>query len=182
MPRANELKAAATIRAKLPTKQHPYLKKLIHELDFACSTCSAAKGQPIYRTFAEVLEAGVAQPISGPRNFTTRWGLLCPECYTTPNEGPFIDNGIIDLLTVPPTYKRPKRASGGTNESFFEDEDEDDADAPVLRTSTAGPQKKTSDLNPKTRGKKTKGKGFSSAKAKLKKKTKAKKAGLEDQQ
>lgn len=171
MARANEaFRTSAPIRAKLPTKAYPYLKKLIHECDFACSTCSSAHGQPIYRTVAEVLQAGSHQPINGPGNTVSRFGLLCPECFTAPSEGPFIQNGIIDLLTVPPTYKRPNRPSVTSDDNMFEDED--DVDAPVLRASQG---KKESELHPKTRGTKVKGKAFSELKATLKKKAKASK-------
>ncbi len=169
MPRANEaFRTSAPIRAKLPTKAYPHLKQLIHECDFACSTCSSAKGQPIYRTVAEVLQAGCHQPINGPGNTFSRFGLLCPECFTAPSEGPFIQNGIIDLLQVPKTYKRPDRPTVTSDENMFEDEDEGGEEAPVLRK-PAGPVKKESELHPKTKGTKVKGKTFSKLKASLKK-------------
>jgi hypothetical protein len=160
MPRANEVgRPMAAIRVKLPTKAYPHLKKLVHELDFPCSTCSSAYQQPIYRTFMECYEAGTLQPINGPGNTFTRFGLLCPECYTSPEEGPFIQNGIIDLMTIPQTYKRPKRLTGIEKDSLFEEEDDEDLSAPVIKIPKAptGPVKKMSDLNPKTRGERPKG-------------------------
>ena len=170
MPRANEVfRTSSPIRAKLPTKQYPHLKKLIFELDFACSTCSSAKGQPIYRTIAEVLQSGAGQPISGPANFTTRWGLLCPECMTAPAEGAFIMNGIIDLLEVPHGYKRPERPSVSDDQNLFEADEEE---APVLKSqpSIARQPKKTSDLHPKSKGTKVKGKVLSTLKTSKNKK------------
>jgi hypothetical protein len=167
MPRANEVgKPRASIQVKIPTKAHPHLKRLVHELDFACSTCSSAYQQPTYRTFYECWEAGALLPINGPGNTFSRFGLLCPECNTAPEQGPFIENGIIDLLTVPPNYKRPERPTG-SGTSLFEDEDED-ADAPVLKPvpqAPKGPQKKASDLHPKTTGKSLKGNKLAATKA-----------------
>jgi hypothetical protein len=165
MPRANEVfRTSSPIRAKLPTKQYPHLKTLIHECDFACSTCSSAKGQPTYRTVAEVLQSGAGQPISGPGNFISRWGLLCPECMTAPAEGPFIMNGIIDLLEVPKSYKRPERPTVSNDQNLFE---EDEPEAPVLKQPSIAitRPKKTSDLHPKTKGTKVKAKALSTLKA-----------------
>jgi hypothetical protein len=184
MPRANEaFQTSGPMYGKLPTIQYPYLKKLIFELDFACSTCSSAKGQPTYRTVAEVLSAGMGDPINGPGKYFTRYVLKCPECLTIPEEGPFIMHGIIDLLSIPAGYKRPDRGAGSADNNLFEDEGED-ANASVLRqpeepsialpkARSRGPVKKVSELHPKTTGRKVKAKGLSTLRAGLKRKVKA---------
>ena len=183
MPRANEVfRTSSPIKAKLPTNQFPHLKTLIHELDYACSTCTSGKGYPVYRTVAETL-AVTGQPISGPGKYTTRWVLMCPECLTIPEEGPFIMHGIIDLLdaAIPHGYKRPDRGSQGGDNNLFETDPEDDPTAPVLKPAPQpsiarkprGAVKKTSELHPKTKGTKAKGNQFKAVKAGIKKKARA---------
>ena len=82
------------IPAKLPTRAFPHLRHLIEELDFKCSSCSSAYGVPVWRTFREA----VKDPISGEAGGITRFLLQCPECHTVPSAGPYIENGVVDLL------------------------------------------------------------------------------------
>jgi len=158
MPRSNPIMpSAAPIRAVLPTKKHPHLREVVKQLDFVCSTCSSAYGAPVFRSFMDAAK----DPISGPENYTTRFLVRCPECNTIPTDGPFISNGIIELLQVPANYKRPKRPTVNVSEDNLGFQDEDDeplvsVPPTQMRTSNSRP-KKASDLSPATRGKKAKG-------------------------
>jgi hypothetical protein len=145
------------IPATLPTKQYPHLRTLIHELDFRCASCSSAYGVPAWRTFLEADK----DPISGPGKGTTVFLLKCPECHTVPTDGPYIGNGIIDLLAVPHNYKRPPRPSLTSPQSLSMDHEDDASveeqtrrDAEALRTRKplgGKTKKKDSDLNPKSK-------------------------------
>ncbi len=167
MPRPNpQIPTAAPVVSTLPTKKYPHLRNVIKELDFACATCSSAFGQPVYVSFMDA----VRDPISGPGHYHTTFGLLCPDCRTAPQDGPFITMGMINLLAVPADYKRPKRAnsSGGGESLAFDDEDEapkvhgrfeeeedEYVEAPQPRRLKT--KKKTTDLSPASRGRKAKG-------------------------
>lgn len=158
MPRTQlQIPTAAPIRAKLPTKQYPHLKSVINELDFACQTCSSAMGQTVHVNFMDA----VKDPIRGPEDYSTVFALLCPDCRTAPQDGPYITMGMIDLLMVPANYKRPARSISNRNETGLgmdEEGDEDVQQQEVAEKRTPRLQKKkTSDLNPATRGKKAKG-------------------------
>lgn len=161
MPRTQiQVPQSAPVRAVLPTKKYPHLRSVIKELDFACATCSSAFGQPVWVSFEEA----VKEPIHGPEHYTTTFALLCPDCRTIPQDGPFINNGMIDLLMVPATYKKPRRAVAARSESGLEMDEEEEGfedveavDEPVRRPRTLKTKKKTSDLSPATRGKKAKG-------------------------
>ncbi len=78
-----------------------------------------------------------------------------------PTDGPYIGNGIIDLLSVPRGYKRPPRPSLTSPQSLTMDHEDDTSveeqtrqDAQALRTRQplgGRTKKKDSDLNPKSR-------------------------------
>lgn len=162
MPRTQlQMPSAKPVRATLPTKQYPHLRGLIKELDFACANCSSASGQPVYVTFEEA----VKDPLRGPGNYTTAFALYCPDCHIPPMDGPFINQGMIDLLQIPKNYKKPKRVTVSSDASGLEmDEEEsqgfEDVEAvevPAKRPRTIQTKKKTTDLNPATRGRKAKG-------------------------
>ncbi len=116
----------------LPTKQYPYLKDLVKQVDFVCSNCSSAEGYPVYHTLAEAH----TEPLGGPGQYTTMFTVYCPTCRTTPTDGDYIHNGIIDLLKVPRGYKRPPRVNGSTAGLGMQFEEEDE---PVIEVPEARP-------------------------------------------
>ncbi len=168
MPRTQlQVPQSAPVRAVLPTKAYPHLRQVVEELDFACATCSSAFGQPVWVSFLDARK----EPVRGPQHYTTSFVLLCPECNTVPMDGPFIENGMIDLLQVPKTYKRPRRSTAGRSESGLEMEAEgpeevEAVDVPEKRQRTLKTKKKVTDLSPATRGRKAKGAVKAAAKKK----------------
>jgi hypothetical protein len=143
----------------LPTKDFPWLKRLMNEVDFACATCSSAQGQPVYHTLAEAhREPLSAEPTSHGGSITpkgmiaTRFLVLCPTCRTVPENNPMMPGGFCDLMAVPKDYKRPFRpqGTGGDGLTYDGDDDGDDVALRVPKTRKFGSSKlkKTSDLKP----------------------------------
>lgn len=149
------------VPAVIPAAQYPHLKALIKELDFPCATCSAKVGSPVFHTFEEAVKEPLSAPsikgkpmITKMGMYATRFAIFCPETRIPPNGGPFIQGqGIIDLLAIPPDYKRPQRAS---NQAAAGGISYDDAEAlqaaatPAVRMPSGPPKggkKKKSDLN-----------------------------------
>ena len=145
------------IQASLPTKLHPHLKRLIHQMDFRCASCSSAYQMPVWRTFIEADK----DPISGPGKGTTVFLMKCQECHTVPTDGPYINNGILDLLEVPEHYRRPPRPTmEAANSLTMDDEDDSTVDEQTKRDAEASrsrrplggkTKKKDSDINPKSK-------------------------------
>ena len=122
----------------LPTNKYPHLKDLVNEVDFVCSTCSSAEGAPVYHTFWEAHK----EPLGGPGKYTTKYSVYCPTCRTVPTDSDFIQNGLVDLLTVPRGYKRPPRPNNaaGQDVAFEDPEDADEAMIDAAPVEKAKPQ------------------------------------------
>ena len=141
--------SAQPVKFKVP----PKYKNVIKELDFLCPSCtSGGSGEKVYHK----LNKSKPQPISGPGDTYTRMAVICPVCSCLGGDDAFIQNGILNLEMVPVNYKAPKRPQISESVMTF-DEDEAEAAQPVIRQNINGPQKKESDLHPKTRGRKPKG-------------------------
>lgn len=142
----------------LPTKDYPWLKRLMKEVDFACATCSSAQGQPVYHTLEEAhREPLSAHPTKHAGSITpkgmvaTRFLVLCPTCRTIPENNPLMPGGFCDLMEIDPNYKRPFRAQGSGGDGLTYDDDDGDDNVAVRPTSGkfGGKRlKKTSDLHP----------------------------------
>jgi len=145
----------------VPTKQYPWMKRLMTEVDYACPSCSSGANQPVFHTLGE----SILEPISGPAVegkgvvtekgiIATRFLVMCPETRCVPENSPLMMGGIVDLMAIDPNYKRPFRPVTDEGSISF---DGDDQAEPAVRTPDApkkfgsGKLKKTSDLNPKTR-------------------------------
>ncbi len=114
---------AVTQGVLLPSNKYPWLKDLVNEVDFVCSTCSSAEGSPVYHTFWEAHK----EPLGGPGKYTTSYSVYCPTCRTVPTDSDFIHNGLVDLMTVPRGYKRPPRPNNAAGQDVsFEDAEDDD--------------------------------------------------------
>jgi hypothetical protein len=122
----------------LPTKDYPWLKRLINEVDFACATCSSAQGQAVYYTLKEAHREPVsAAPTSHSGSIiaqgmvATRFLVMCPTCRTVPENNPLMPGGFCDLMDIDPNYKRPFRAAGTDGDGLTMDGDEE-ADGPSV--------------------------------------------------
>ena len=141
----------------LPTKDYPWLKRLMKEVDFACATCSSAQGQPVYHTIEEAhREPLSSEPTSHQGSITakgmvaTRFLVLCPTCRTVPENNPMMPGGFCDLMMIDKNYKRPFRPQGTGGDGLTYDGDDEADEAAVRPTGKFGGKKlkKTSDLNP----------------------------------
>lgn len=116
-----DVKSAAKVPVKiiLPTAKYPWMMDVLSELDYPCSNCTAAAGHQVYRKVSE----SFLDPISGPGIYSTRLGVYCPDCKTQCKDYGYIQNGILDLLTVPKDFKGLKRAEDPKAGGIFGDED-----------------------------------------------------------
>jgi hypothetical protein len=160
MPLPNGVPAVSPVRSILPTSQYPHLKRIVHELDYMCASCSSASGGgEVWKTFMESERSPISGPgISSKKGMVaTTFLLLCPECRTVPTGGPFIESGIINLLNVPADYKRPPRPSSTVEDSLVTDTDDEDGLVVMPKKAPFGAgkhKKKDSDLK-KTRKKRS---------------------------
>lgn len=145
----------------VPTRDYPWLKKLMKEVDFACASCSSAQGQPVYYT----LEEARKDPVSGPPNprggivtekgmIATRFLVMCPVDRTVPENNPLMPGGFCDLMAIPPDYKRPYRPQGeGGDGVTYDGDDEPSVVAPKKAPGKFASRKlkTTSDLSKATK-------------------------------
>ena len=144
----------------LPTKDYPWLRQLMKEVDFACATCSSAQGQPVYYTLEEAHREPVSSSakthhvglITAKGMVATRFLVLCPTCRTVPENNPLMPGGFCELMDIDKNYKRPFRAQGSGGDGLSYDDDDDSGDS--LQPTRKEPGKfgskrlkKTSDLN-----------------------------------
>lgn len=115
----NELKALVPVKIILPTSKYPWVRDVLDEIEYPCSNCTAAAGHQVYRKASE----SYLDPISGAGIYSTRLGVYCPDCKTQCKDYGFIQNGILDLMTVPANFKAPTRASDPKAGGIFGDED-----------------------------------------------------------
>jgi hypothetical protein len=141
----------------VPTKQYPWLKGLMKQVDYACPSCSAGSGQPVYHT----LEESILDPLSGAPTelgaaltekglVATRFLVMCPETRCVPENNPLIPNGYCDLMQISPNYKRPFRPVGDQNSITYDGDEEDAKPAVKVRKFGSGKLKKASEINPKS--------------------------------
>lgn len=138
----------------VPTKDYPWLKNLMKQVDFACASCSSAQGQAVHYT----LEEAILDPISGAPTkgggiisakgmIATRFLVMCPVDRTVPENSPLMPGGFCDLMDIDPKYKRPHRAAGA-GDGITYDGDDDDAEEASLKPRKFGSSrlKKVTDL------------------------------------
>ena len=121
----------------LPTKDYPWLRQLMKEVDFACATCSSAQGQPVYYTLEEAHREPLSSSakthhaglITAKGMVATRFLVLCPTCRTVPENNPLMPGGFCELMDIDKNYKRPFRAQGSGGDGLSYDDD-DSGDSP----------------------------------------------------
>lgn len=138
----------------VPTKDYPWLKNLMKQVDFACASCSSAQGQAVHYT----LEEAILDPISGAPTkgggiisakgmIATRFLVMCPVDRTVPENSPLMPGGYCDLMDINQQYKRPHRAAGAGDGITYDGDDDDDESASVKPRKFGGARlKKASDL------------------------------------